>query len=134
MAEEKKTIRCTLCGEEFTDSEVINAYACLNCGATGIPCHIEDDVTIKINWHELRILGIWADNWIQRCTGDVADESKKVVAAILARIQKQHPKKDPLTLAGEIKQLQQTYPGVTLVRDCGDDNEVEIIVPPKKIQ
>jgi len=117
-----KTVRCTYCGTEFTDEELQNAHDCPTCHTTGIPCSIAEDVTIKINWHELRILGIWADNYAQ----SLHDESKGIVGKILQRIERQYPKMTPLTLAGEVKRLQEEYPGATLMQGG------KVIVPPKK--
>jgi hypothetical protein len=59
-------------------------------------------VTIKINTHELRILTIWADNWAQ---ANCEPQSKKTLSCILQRLAAQLPG-TPLTLAGEVKDLQ----------------------------
>lgn len=120
------TTRCTNCSAEFTDAELVGVGCCPKCGSTGTPCDIKDDVTIRVNWHELRIIGMWADNWAS--TPNFPESSKRVVAAILARLEKQYPDKTPLTLAGEVRQLQTEYPTMELVRDG------ETIVPPKKTQ
>ena len=61
-------------------------------------------MTVKINWHELRILTIWAENWASRCKEDNAT-MPVTVEAIARRLEKQYPKKTPLTLAGEVGQL-----------------------------
>jgi hypothetical protein len=122
-----KTTRCTHCYTEFTDAEIEGAQACPVCGTTGTPCDIADDVTIKINWHELRILGIWADNWAH--DDKIPGDSKNIVATIIQRLEAQHPDKTPLTLSGEIRKLQEDYPGASLLRGDG-----EVLVPPKKVQ
>lgn len=83
------------------------------------------DVTIRINVHELRILGIWAENWAVQCDNqhldDVSHEPlKEVVAAIAGRLEKQLGEMGydiPLTLSSEISQLAKEYPGVELYRD-----------------
>jgi hypothetical protein len=98
-----KTTRCTACASEFTDAELEGAKACPACGATGVPSAIADDVTIKINWHELRILGIWASNWAEAKFRD--EDGHRTLRAILARLQAQHPGKAPLSLEGELKDL-----------------------------
>jgi len=123
---EAKTTRCTHCYAEFTESELRDATCCPNCQTTGLPCAIAEDVTIKINWHELRILGIWADNWAQR--PDIPDDSKRIVAKIIQRIESQHPEMTPLTLSGEILKLQEEMPGVSLLR--GE----KVVIPPKRVQ
>ncbi|GAC1455454.1 MAG: hypothetical protein PVSMB1_04900 [Gemmatimonadaceae bacterium] len=95
-----KTTRCTDCGSEFTDAELVGARGCPVCKTESLPSDIKDDVTIKLNWHELRILGIWASNWAnEKCP----EHSKRTLKHILARIQAQHPDKTALTLFGEVQ-------------------------------
>lgn len=72
---------------------------CPNCGSEGIPCSISEDVNIEINWHELRILCIWAENWGRRIN------EAGTVYSIVQTLQEQFPDKTPLTLAGEVNQL-----------------------------
>ena len=91
-----------------------------------MPCAIADDVTIKINWHELRILTMWAHNFAAIRALD--SDAKRGLAAIIVRLEKQFPDKTPLTLAGEVRQLQEDYPSAELVVDG------EVIVPRKKVQ
>lgn len=98
-----KTVRCPLCGAEFTDAEITNAKACPACGCKSAPSTIANDVTIKTNWHELRILGIWADNWAQE---KGLKEGRMVLAAILNRIRRQYPDAPPLSMAGEFAELE----------------------------
>lgn len=94
--------RCVTCNAEFTEEQIEGAEACPTCGAKGIPVDPANDVTIKINWHELRILTVWADNWAQeRCDED----GQRSLAAILRRLQAQHPDRTALTLAGEIQEM-----------------------------
>ena len=123
---DQKTTRCTHCGTEFTEKELEGVYACPICKTTGVPCSIAEDVTIKINWHELRILGIWADNYAQSMPPD-QDGSKQLVGKIIQRIEAQYPDMTSLTLGGEIRKLQETYPSMTLMRGDG-----ETLIPPKE--
>jgi hypothetical protein len=91
-----------------------------------VPCLIADDVEIEINWHELRILGIWADNWARKhCDAS----NVKTVAAILRRISDQYPDKKPLTLGTELQALANELGTVVEVRHGDDD---PIILTPKK--
>jgi hypothetical protein len=101
-----KTVRCTVCRAEFTDAELVGVGNCPACSSIGIPCPISDDVEISINWHELRILGMWSSNWA--ANHFPATDSAKALAMILHSIAMQHPEKAaelPLTLAGEIGNL-----------------------------
>lgn len=106
MNERIETTWCTRCGQRFTDEELVNAKACPACGSPGIPCAAANDVQVWINWHELRILGIWASNWADRFDDEMAD-SRETLQAILMRLQNQHPDKDPLTLFGDIQKVQE---------------------------
>lgn len=100
-----KIARCLICNEEFTKEDLTHVSCCPKCGNSGLPADPKDDVTIKINWHELRILTIWAENWAARIKDETKTQPQLVVACIARRIQKQHPDKTPLTLAGEIEQI-----------------------------
>jgi hypothetical protein len=126
-----KTTRCVRCAAEFSDEELnppgcAPASCCPNCGTKSTPCLLANDVTIKINTHELRILGIWAENHAvtvdNRNLDNAQHESmKETVNLIAERIRAQLPKRDPLTLSQEVKELQNhavTSGGdVTLIRD-----------------
>jgi hypothetical protein len=63
-------------------------------------------VTLKINWHELRILTIWADNWArEKCP----PHSQRTLASILKNLESQRPTEGrfaPLTVLGEIREIQ----------------------------
>ena len=75
------------------------------CGATTIPCGWENQVDVSINWHELRILIMWAENY---WNGVKKEGQLNPIYAIAERIRAQHPdraKKLSLTLAGEIQQI-----------------------------
>ena len=73
----EKTIRCVICGKEFSDDELPESTCeCPNCGTKSLPCLIVDDVNIKINWHELRILTIWAENWARQIDRTEKKEEK----------------------------------------------------------
>lgn len=117
----EKTIRCTRCYSEFTDEEIKDVTCCPNCGSTGSPCDIKHDVNIKINWHELQILCNWATFWSNQ--KDFKEDSKKTLKEIIKRLEDQNPGGlGPLTLAGEVRELQDKYPSATLV--CGGKVEV----------
>ena len=108
----EKTVRCTICGKEFSDDELPEGTCeCPNCGTKSLPCSIADDVSIKINWHELRILTIWAENWARQIDREEKKEEKNLlcIMTIAERLQKQFPDKVKLTLFGEIRELRKDY-------------------------
>ncbi len=119
-------IRCTDCGAEFVQHELATRgeMECPSCGTASVPCAIAEDIDIRINWHELRILTIWATNWADdRCD----DQSRRTLQSILRRLDKFRPEGcAALTIVAEVKELQEHYPGASLHR--GED----CIVPPKE--
>jgi hypothetical protein len=97
-----ETTRCTDCRSEFTESQITGVNACPVCGTDSVPMNIADDVTIAINWHELRILGIWASNWAEKfCEA----KSRRTLGNILRSITAQHPGRGALTMAGELQEV-----------------------------
>lgn len=119
-----KTARCVRCSVEYSDEELnqLNPDKCPNCGTVGLPMLISEDVMLPINWHELRILTIWATNWAEK----LEDDCKIDLMAILKRLSKHRPEgAAALTIVGEFKELQEHFPNSELWMDG------EVIVPPK---
>jgi hypothetical protein len=55
---------------------------------------------IEINWHELRVLGIWASNYAnEHCD----DANRLCLRGIVSRLERQAPGQAPLTLGGELR-------------------------------
>lgn len=111
--------RCILCGMEVQDCTGLEA--CPNCNSKSRPLDPKDDVSVNINWHELRVLAMWSERWaIGAVEKDPSSMSGRgLIYAIVERLQKQHPELSPLTLAGEIGKLredgfdiQTTIPGM----------------------
>jgi hypothetical protein len=123
---------CVDCGHRVESFDGLKA--CPACNSPSVPCADERQVNININWHELRILCIWAENY-QR-----ARQLGKTVYAIARRLTAQHPamaKASPLTLAEEIGQLVEHFDGVQvsdpdLRRDVAEQTGQEpgLILPP----
>lgn len=108
MTDRKEVMWCTDCGARFTQEE-IKGWGCPECGSQGLPCDTKKDVTVEVNWHELRILVIWAENWAQHHARKKTDNSSErmpaTVTAIARRLQGQHPTLGHLTLSGELASL-----------------------------
>lgn len=106
LTERKEVMWCVDCGARFAQEE-IQGRGCPKCDSQGVPCGVEQDVAVEINWHELRILVIWAENWAQHCKRQGAEgvNMTMTVAAIARRLQVQHPAFTSLTLSGEIATL-----------------------------
>lgn len=122
MSEPKYVARCTRCNESFTEEQIANANCCPKCGSKGLPCDPADDLTIRINLHELHILFVWAENFAVSSDNTQLDNPaheslKETVNIIAERIEKQLPRPFQLTLSREVKEIEKQYPGTTLYRD-----------------
>lgn len=112
-----------MCGSEFSDAETEGFENCPKCHTSHLPMAISEDVDLKINWHEIRILTIWAENWAKQC-----DKSKKeenmlyIIMCIAERLQHQYPDKTPITLFSEIRELRKHY---DVTSDVDDDEQLE---------
>lgn len=119
-----KTTRCLLCRTEFTEQELHGATACPTCGTTGVPSAIAEDVQISINWHELRVLVIWAENWETQLhrNGQASPGNKPgVIAAIAKEMMRFRPEgAAPLRLFDEIRELQNEYPDAEMLDGAGN--------------
>ncbi|TAK10594.1 MAG: hypothetical protein EPO32_14785 [Anaerolineae bacterium] len=72
-----------------------------------MPCDPAADFLIEVNWHELRILGIWASNWAAEKFGNDVD-SARALRGILSRLERQAPGMPPLTLGGELRLVRES--------------------------
>ena len=95
---------CVDCGARHNEAVVKEAKACPTCGSKGVPCSTRYDLRVEINWHELRILGIWADNWAAHSS---EAGMQKICQSILHRLERQYPDLNPLTMGGEIRQVRE---------------------------
>lgn len=117
--------RCVICNTGFTKEQILNKISCPQCGSKSVPVDPDNDVNITINIHELRILGIWAENYAAVCDNKELDNAyheslKDCVNAITKRIRKQLialNKDMPLTLSQEMEDLQKVYPNSDLYRN-----------------
>ncbi len=127
----EKVVRCTQCRTELSMEELEKIAEknfgkmdnCPTCGTESLPMDIKEDVEIKINWHELRILGMFAENWARHIgkKDESCASSIQTVTAITTAIEKQFPLKTPLMLVREIGQLKEQFPGVKLTDSEGNE-------------
>jgi len=115
-------MRCGVCGYAFTVRIGHREHPCPECGAPAKDSlRVMDDVQIEANWHELRILGIWAERW----AGQHADKEpgmQRTVARICGRIHAQHPDRSGLTLSADLAELRQAF-GDVEVHGFNEDDE-----------
>lgn len=111
---------CVDCGHRV--DTFAGLKCCPACGSYGIPCSSRDDVHVSINWHELRILVIWAENYARE------HELQTTVYAIARRIEDQHPDRAlelPLSLAGELRQMKDQFPKMQIISNDALEQDVD---------
>lgn len=126
--------RCIQCDKTFSQGELdrLAPDCCPNCGNRGLPVNPEFDTTVKINWSELRILGIWAENWARQCDREEPASGYnciRTIHSIAYRLQKQHPDYPPLTLSGEIRKIQEQGYRVETSFDARENLAPELVNP-----
>ena len=94
---------CTDCGTVLESFDGLDR--CPACGTTGLPCASGDQVSVSVNWHELRILVMWAENWARQHKGCTETDMSRTVYGIARRLRAQHPERIPLTLAEEMGEI-----------------------------
>jgi len=95
-----KTVRCVICGQTYNLKDVLKANKCPDCSTVLPPLNPELDVTITLNWEELRLLAQWAENW--GIDVDPLDHASQAFAAIMYRLsQYRPPEAAPLTILEE---------------------------------
>ena len=110
---------CTECGFKVDSFKGLNG--CPSCGDVGVPCTDKNQVQVSINWHELRILCMWAEHW----QGQMKDKPTKVVYAIAKRLSAQFPERDPLTMAVEIGDVMKEFPDLSVLDPKLRENIIE---------
>jgi hypothetical protein len=101
-----KTVRCPSCLAQFKESQILDLKACPTCNSTQMPQIVEHDVTLTLNWDELRLLANWsaeyvADNFAQN--SEILSELK----VLLNKVGRHRPPgADPLTLEEAVAELE----------------------------
>lgn len=118
--------RCIQCRAEFTgdDPTLIGATSCPSCHADSTPMDTCQDTSININWHELRILTIWASNYVR--VAGLTGGSTKTLDIIIKHLeaQRQSPDWPALTLMGEVAELRNAGYDATLVE--ADTSKIKV--------
>lgn len=125
-----ETLRCLECRKEFSLAfiEETNATVCPGCGTPTLPLNTNQDVNIKINWHELRILTIWAQNFQDQVLNKDPEQTPiKCIEFIVQELEKQKPKDFPaLSIMGELQDVADAFnTKVTLISADGKETVVE---------
>lgn len=99
---------CLSCGTKIESFEKLSSNCCPFCGSKSIPCADNNQVTISVNWHELHILVVWAENYARGLKDN--PNALHDIWSIAHRLENQQPSKNKLTLTGEISDLKRIYP------------------------
>lgn len=97
---------CIDCGSDIQSFEGLSA--CPFCNTQSVPCASSDQVSVSVNWQELRVLVMWAENWA-RSHADSTPTMRRTVYRIAQRLRGQHPERAPLTFAEELGDLASEY-------------------------
>lgn len=104
MIIEQTTTRCTDCYSEFTHEQLEGYNCCPQCKTKSLPMYINQDVIININWHELRILTMWASWWAEEKLK--SEPGYQTIKSIIKRLRVQgKPEWPGLTFAEEIEDI-----------------------------
>lgn len=119
--------RCTNCYAEFSEQELATITGgCPKCGTESLPMDPAQDIMLPINWHELRVLTMWASRWCD--SNKMNDHTIEMFNSLLKRLRKHRPAGGAgLTLVEEFKELQQEHPNAELL-----DSQGNLIVGPKE--
>ena len=94
--------RCIECRRNFSFEQLhvdgVAADRCPECGTQTDPMHPLDDVDVKINWFELRVLAQWAEQWAARHARQYP-HMQSALYAITQALEEQCPSFQPLTAA-----------------------------------
>jgi len=100
--EKNVSLKCARCRNEFVLHEIIESDHCPDCKTAGTLMSPGDDVTIKINWLELKILGMLSERYAKTIKNS---DPLRTLYSIVKGIQDQYPKKRPLTLRSESREI-----------------------------
>lgn len=104
MIIEKTTTRCTDCYSEFTEEQLEGTSSCPTCNTKSLPMKISQDTIVSLNWHELRILTMWATWYAEEKLK--SEPGYHTLKAIIKRLKRQgRPEWPGLTFADEIEDL-----------------------------
>lgn len=100
-------VRCIECDHETAQAGL---SCCPRCETGAIPLEPVDDVLVRVNWRELRILVIYGERLGSCVEGERGLKTRRLVRAIARRLEAQHAERAkgvPLTFSGELELLRQ---------------------------
>jgi hypothetical protein len=111
--------RCIECRGEFTEKDIHSITQCPLCGNPNPPLSPTQDVSVDINWLELRILCTWAEQWAHHIDTNYPQNKSwpllHTVHSIVKDLQIQYPTYPVLTLSAEVSELKEKYPDIKVI-------------------
>lgn len=115
MSSRGENIICWSCGvQSKVDDLRTPCTSCPNCGSRSVPMDPHFDVTLTLNWYELRCLVQWAQNYIESIEEDRDLEAGFERLLNKIRAVKPHGYAMGLTLLDEIQDIRNTGLDVTI--------------------
>ena len=88
-------ITCIRCRSKFAIKELKTAKCCPSCGCSVMALRSSQDVNIKINWYELKLICSYAEGFVLQ-SEDI--ESLKTLHSIIHELKRQFPKYPEISL------------------------------------
>ena len=85
--------RCVICEKELSEEGIEKLTNCPNCDSPLKAVHTDYDLSLTINWHELRLLAQWAENFSDTVPANSPDYMAFV--SIMGRLAAMQPKGQP---------------------------------------
>lgn len=106
----KNDLRCAVCTAEY-DSKLFRhpLDACPNCGTKIPPLKTNQDVAVKLNWQDLRVLAIYAKRWshLIPVENPINKQALEALRLILKNLEKYQPKgSESLIIKNEVVRLE----------------------------
>lgn len=133
---QERIVRCTICRTETAEGAIpVDATCCPKCGTVSLPQYTDLDVNVTINWHELRILCMWAKNYESQLHKKYPDMERVSVIDIFTNLlSKYRPNgAEPLSLFEEIQEAVDNNPVLTGASVVQGDEVTEITKEKKTI-
>jgi len=103
FVEDSPSYRCRVCNEEFAEEQLDGLPCCPMCRTTQHPAKLSEDITVPMNWQDLRLMVAYARRWADE-NGD--DESSELLSELSRQYACLRPKGSaPLSVIEEIREL-----------------------------
>lgn len=95
---------CTSCGTSVPKLDGLDR--CPSCGDKGYPCSWSEQAMVSVNVHELHVLSVWAERWVNAMRDEQVQAScAKRLRGIVSRLLEQLPKGTILLLSDDLKAI-----------------------------